>query len=388
MADRYTDIEKQVEQIVDNQDDKSITVPDTVKDQVAYKRYVKLKDAKSLQRDNRMITTSDVNLTIDPIGNLSRTEKLIVHLPSDEQDTILKRCKAIKVIYLKVGALKLKAYGMKRPRYHHTLQMGLLDERKSELIEYYGRMLTTKEVHKIITVEWGYEVAIETLRKFKKTYIDKIKDRQEHFQRDFNDIRLGHKKGRLEELVWMYNSRKQKYEDTETKTDYQLMLQTLRAIRDEVEDKSLRIDHNINAKLEITVNNHIQTEIMKGLTINDIIIARVAARMNINPRFLITRLHNSAYAKHSGFIRPDSDLDKQDVTYPSSIVYNWDKIEKQHKKYGDIGLDEAEWEEVTEPEKQRAGDLKDVLLAKILDKKSDLSTAKQRIVKNSDPKKE
>lgn len=383
MSKEYTDVNNQIEAMVAQGNDQSIDIPDTVKDTEAYLRYIKLKNSKSLQREPRMIATSDVNLHIDPIGNLNRIVKKISHLPSDEQDIIIKRVKAMKVIYLKIGALKLKAFGIKRPRYHHTLQMGLLDERKSELIEYYGRMLTTKEVHKIVTLEWGYDIAIESLRRFKKTYADKIRDRQEHFQRDFNDLRLSHKKGRLEELVWMYNSRKSKYEQTQAKTDYQLMLQTLRAIRDEVEDKSLKIEHNINAKLEITINHHIQNEIMKGLTINDIIVARVAARMGINPRFLITRLHNSAYAKHSGFIQPDGSLSDQEITYPSSIVYNWNAIEQQHQKHGDVGLQEAQWQDLTQPEAERASELKDILIAKILDKKADLSQAKSRIDKNT-----
>jgi hypothetical protein len=381
--DQHKEIDETVDKLTEGAESTEIVIPDTVKDPSSYKKYIKLKDAPALRYPQRLIETSDLNLTIDPVGHAGFIQKKIIHLPSDEQDAILQRVKGLKVIYLRIGALKLKAYGQKRPKHHTSLTMGLLDERASELIEYYGRMLDHKEVHKIVVTDWGYDVGVGSLRNFYKKYKVKIEDLIETFKRDFGDIRLTHKKGRLEELVNIYNARKIKWELSKSIKDEELMLKTLRAIRDEVEDKTLRIDHNINAKMEITINNHIQEEIMKSLTINDIIIARVASRMRINPRFLITRLHDSYYAKHSGFLRPDHSVQDEETQYPSQIVYNWNDIERQHKNEGDTGLELQKWEEVPQDKIIEGADLKSILKSKLLSKKDDLHNSKERIIKNT-----
>ena len=119
---------------------------------------------------------------------------------------------------------------------------------------------------------------------------------------------------------------------------------------------------------------------MKGLTINDIIIARVASRMGINPTFLISRLHNSFYASQSGFKRPDENVE---ILYPSAMVYNWADIRKQHAEHGDADSELAEWEDVTEKTTQQGGDLKAILLANIADKKEQVNIARDRINKST-----
>ena len=354
-------------------------MPNTVKDPDAYKRYLKLSKSPTLQRENRLIYTSDPNVVIDPVGHIRFVEKKIAHLPSDEQDKIIQRTRGLKVIFLRIGSLRQKAFGIPRPSHHASLTMGILDERSSELIEYFGKMLSEKEVHKIVTTEWGYDVSIGTLKHFRLKYKQEIEKIKEQFQKDFTDIRLSHKKGRLEELVEIYQKRKQKWELSDSQQNEKLLLSTIRMIRDEVEDKSIKIDHNINAKLELTVNNHIEQEIMKSLTINDIIIARVAARMNVNPRFLITKLHNSYYAKHSGFARPDNT--EQTVQYPSSIVYNWNQIGEIHKDKQDPDEQLKNFSE--DPASDKAKTIKQILQQKIKAKNQDISQSEQRVNDNT-----
>lgn len=360
-----------------------IKIPNTVKDKDAYLRYLKIKDADSIKRENRLIHTSDSKTIIDPLSYFPKIQKQVADLPKKEKDQVMKRVRAIKVITMKINSLKIKAFGLSKPNHHPDLQQGLLDERQSELIEYYGRMLSDKEVHKIITLEWGYDIGMATLKNFRSTHKNKIEKLKHQFQTEFDDIRLSHKKGRLEEMVWMYNDRKVKYETSKSQQDYRLLLSTLKQIKDEVEDPSLKIEHNINAKLEVTVNNHIQKELMKGLSINDIIIARVAARMDVNPRFLISRLHKSIYSKHSGFIRPDKDLKDQEIVYPSTMVYNWDEIKKQHKDGNVKDIEEAEWEDVSKSKQMTAQQIKQRMLDKIINKKDDLNQAKSRVDKNT-----
>jgi len=347
-----------------------------IKDKIAYDAWQKYQAMPALHYPERLIQTSDNNLVIDPFRPIAQIAKQITHLPLDEQDEINRRVRAVKIIHNKATNLKHKAFGIRKSNFVNQLNIGLLDERQAEIVALFGRMLTNEEVHKIITVEWGYDVPISTLINFKKRHHKEIKKAQSRFQQKIDDIRLAHKKGRLEELVYMYTSRKHKYEQTQSKSDYQLMLQTLRAIRDEVEDKRIKIDHNITAQLEITINHHIQDEVMKGLTINDIIVARVAARMNINPRFLISRLHNSYYAKYSGFVRPDDEQDE--VVFPSSMVYNWDKIKQQHKT-GDTNLELQKWDEPEPTVKKQAMTTKQRLMMKLRERKRNVEKAQARV---------
>jgi hypothetical protein len=364
----------------------SLVIPEAVRDIDNYKRYVALRDAPAIKLPGRLIQTSDPNTVVDPMAHLNAINMNISHLPSDEQDDITRRIKAVKVLHFKIGALKNKAYGLKRRHIHSSLSIGVIDERSSEVIQYYGSLLTTKEIHKIIANEWGYNVSIQALRKFKVKNADKIEVLKQEYVKDHTNIRLAHKKGRLEELQSLFIDRKNKYDTTKGREDYKLLLATLRLIKDETEDKTLRIDANISANITISIQNHINAEVMKGLTINDIILARVASRMNINPRFLIARLHNSMYASHSGFLRPDGDLENQEIPYPSKMVYNWETIKKQHDAHGDKNIEDAQWEDVPKDQLQPAQDIKQVLIDAIKNKQQSINIAQDRVDTNTTKK--
>ena len=60
------------------------------------------------------------------------------------------------------------------------------------------------------------------------------------------------------------------------------------------------------------------------------VLSRIAGRMNINPLLLLSRLANSRYAQFSGYsergLSPTNM--KDEIFYPSSIIYNWATIEE------------------------------------------------------------
>jgi len=371
----HKDVDKREQEILAKPEGALLVVPESVIDVESYKKYRALKDSKALLLPERLIETSDIHTVIDPMAHYVANTKKIAHLPSDEQDNIIKRMKSIKVLYLRIGALKKSAFGLKRRKHHPSLLMGLLDERGGELIEYFGQMLTDEEVHKIVNKEWGYEASLHSIKKFRlgnKELIDQAKDK---FVKDFSSLRLSHKRGRLEELQKIFIARKLKWETTKNREDEKMLVGILREIRNETEDKTLRIDANINANINVSIQHHIEKEVMNGLTINDIILARAASRMQVNPGFLISRLHNSIYAKFSGFAPKDEGV----VEYPSAMVYNWKEIKKQHDEVGDSDTELTEWEDVTDEKKTEALDIKDVLLAKLRQKKDDVSIAKDRV---------
>lgn len=375
----HKEVDKQEKALTKNAGNAQIVVPDGVRDIKEYKKYIALKDAPALKLPARLIETSDINTVIDPMGNMGAIQKKIVHLPSDEIDDITKRTKAIKVLHFRIGSLREKAFGIKKRKHHNSLKMGLLDERSSELIEYFGQLLTDQEVHKIVSTEWGYDIAVTALTKFRLRHKDKIEGRKQEYIKDYSSLRLAHKRGRLEELQAIFVKRKMKWDKSGNKEDEKMMLAILKQLRDETEDRTLRLEANINANINISIQNHIEGEIMKGLTINDIILARAAQRMNINPRFLITRLHNSFYAKHSGFLAPDGELNDQEIQYPSMMVYNWKDIQKQHDTVGDANIEDAEWEDVTDEQVGNADDIKEILKARIAQKQRNVAAAQDRI---------
>lgn len=356
-------------------------IPVGVKDVEAYKKYKSMEGHSMFVREERCFETSEGEV-LDPQASLGSINKRINHLSSEEQEKIVKRCRAYHHQMMRVTKLKTKAFGLDRRGRRNDLLMGMLDERSSELIEYFGAMYDVHEVMKIVKKDWGYNVTEYAMKRFAATYKTQIEAKQVKFQKDYSSIKLSHIRGRLEELADLFKKTKMRYETAPTKTDAELMLRILKQISDETGDKTLRLEANINANINLTINNHIQKEVMKGLTINDIIIARVAARMNINPRFLITRLHNSIYAKHSGFIRPDGALENQEIVYPSQMVYNWTDIDKLHEEKSDANIEDTEWEEVPLIKKQSAEDKRKAMLASLQERNADINQAKNRVRDN------
>lgn len=358
--------------------DKIINLP--IVDAQAHQKLTKLQQSAVLHLPNRLIETTDGDITIDPAVNMDIIEKRIIQLSSDEQDEIIRKVKSFKLIHTKLNRLRQQAFGIKKPKYQHTLMMGYLDERASELLEYFGQMKSDEEVHDIVLNKWGIDVAFKTIVAFRKRNQDRIIDLQKAFQANVDDIRLSHKKGRLEELQDLYIDRKQKYKMTEQRSDYQLLLLTLKQIREEVQDSTIRINHTINGRVELVLEHHIQQEILKGMSVMDIIIARAAVKLKINPAFIIARLHNSIYAKNSGMIRPDGDLYDQEIVYPSSIVYNWNDIEQLHSQEGDTDTELAQWEDLTDLQDKASVELiKKQLIDRINDKRANLDSSFNRV---------
>lgn len=366
-------------QIVDTQVGKEDKVPPGVTNKEAWYKWLELKNSILLSKERRVIQTSDPATDIDLCVPLNATRKRMAHLPQKEREDIEKRTKAYRVLTGKMSAMKNKAFGIKQKGlYSHSER--ILDPRVSEIVEYFGRFYSADEVLKIVRDDWGYPVSKSLLNNFRKAHIDKIQERQEEYKRDYSDIRLGYKKSRLEELEYIYNNRKNKYEVNHSHADEKQLLSIIKQIKDEVEVDTLRIEGNINHNLEVNINMHVQQEAFKEMTINDIIIGRVAARQNISAAYLIERLHRSFYAKHSGFGKTDGHVNDQDIQYPSSIVYNWSTIEKMHQKESHLIEEARRPKDIEDVEIiEETTTLKESLLAKVRSKKAEINKSQSRV---------
>ena len=154
----------------------------------------------------------------------------------------------------------------------------------------------------------------------------KIDELKKDWEQDYSDIRLGHRRSRLDELSWLYGKTKDKYKGYESREDAKLLLQILDHIKKEV-DGDLVINGKIQVDIEQTINLQIQIEMIKEFNITAFIIAKIAGKLNINPLFLMSRLAHSHYAKFTGFAAANKDeMTEAEIYSPTSIVYNWEEI--------------------------------------------------------------
>lgn len=351
-------------------------VPEGVIDVESYEKYVQLRDSDIMNKTEHH--TTDPNTVVNLRMSAYQLNKKIAHLAKDEQELIQSKATAIRKLSGTLLQLKKKAFGIRQGPY--GIQESILDSKASELLEYFGRFFSAPEVHKIVTLEWGYDVNLNTVELFRKRHMDRIKEKQEEYKRDYSDVRLGHKRSRLDELQYLYTHRKTKYEISENKDDYRLLLQTIEQIRKEVEGDKLTIDGHLQMDVEHTVNMHIQNEMLKHVLINDIVIGRLSAKVGIDPRLMIHKLHSSYYAKFTGFKRPDISLEDDEPIYPSKFVYNFDEIANQNKQ---LEKDDVRFLEaipvVEEDKKEHFKDVKQIMLEKIRNKQQQINGSQERI---------
>ena len=113
--------------------------------------------------------------------------------------------------------------------------------------------------------------------------------------------------------------------------------------------------------LNVEISAHIQKEVLKTINLKEIIIGRVAARMNYDPMNLIAGLHNSFYNK---FVPISGDFDPNaEIEYPSLINYDFAEIERKNAERDDIV--DVQAEPLNEQQEQKAKSVKELFLAKI-----------------------
>jgi len=300
---------------------------------------------------------------------------MIEGLPADEQEKYLKKKGVYDTLMMKANGLKIKAFGLYRAKSKDNASMTgkLLESRRLELIELYGRMFSVQEVHKIVVEEWQIPIAIEHLIKFRADNNELIAVKIENHRSTFSDIRLGVKRSRLEEYCWIYTEAKSKYINMGSREDLKLMANILAAIKDEVEVAQLNVNHSGTVEVEVTVNQHIQKEIMNGLGLRQLIVGRVASRMNVSPSYIITRLSQSYYAKFATTADETIDVSYEDVKYPTKEHYDFDQIKKLNaEQVGEVAkiVEVERSKAIRHSEPIKEAGVKEAMLSSIREQKS------------------
>lgn len=360
---------EQIEEIVDSE---------------ALAKYNELKEHDVLN-EYRKFQTSNPHLEVDVAASLYQLRKKCseYNIKKSELRYIETRHQLFVIFSNRLTGYKRQAFGITGKNALPERER-ILDPRKAELIELFGKFHSVSEVHKIVNQDWGIDISVNAVKDFRGKHIEQIKERQESYKQDFSNVRLGHKRSRLDEFSWLYDNTKERFERTRDRNDMKFMKDLLESIKKEVDGNVVTIQGDIKATIEHTLDVHINQEILPQLSINEIIISRVAGRLGVNPLFLLWKLSNSMYSQFTG-INPADGFDpyEENPIYPSSMVYDLAKLKSQNKERevedAEI-LEEVNSEkEMTDEQKTEAEKIKDALRKRLREVQQEKEASEKRI---------
>jgi hypothetical protein len=259
-------------------------------------------------------------------------------------------------------------------------KFNVLDPKKAELIAVFGKYNTVAEAHKIVTTNWNLDVSYATIERFRLENLEIIQSEQDKYVKDWSGLKLVYKKSRLDEYSGLYEDRKIRYEETHHRDDYRLLLQTLEAIRKEIEGDRLTVDGSVELNVQQTISIHVQQDILRNLNILEFIIARVAVRMGKSTSFLMERLEKSYYSKFTGIIQPDNNRDTDEIFYPSRELYDFNKIKTANEA---LSIQDVQPIVEVKPEIKQAGN---ALLQALMKRKRSIIESEKVILDSPPPK--
>lgn len=338
-----------------------IAIPEDVVDRKSYLKYYALSHNPILT-DRLQITSEGKEINIGWFP--SKLQEEIRHLPPKEQEVIMARKKRYMQLGQQRNLAKAMAYGHKglgHNKGNKTFADRADEALEEDVVTLLGRMFSINEVIRIIVEDNGIAITKARVQDIMKRNLVTIERKREEFRNKVTDVRLYNKRPRLEELAWMYSKMKMRYVAMNSVEAYNAMLRTLEQIRKEAEGDILNINGKVDVNLNVELQAHIQKEILKTINIKEIILGRVAARMNYDTAKLVAGLHNSYYAR---FVQISGDYDPNaKIEYPSLINYDFNEIEKRNAEVDDIV--EMKPEAVMAETHEKAQDIKSLFLAKI-----------------------
>lgn len=346
---------------------KRIAIPEGVVNPKEYLKWYALNKHPILASPNQTLSDgTEISIAMLP----HRLKKAIEHLSPKEQEDILDLKKQWIALNSKRNVAKAMAYGRmgclggRKPEEARAVQK--LSPFEEDIMELLGRMFTVTEVVKILGEDNGIMIDEDDVKRVLKKNIVEIERRREEYRNKITDVRLYNKRPRLDELGWMYSKMKARYIALNSIDAYNCMLRTLEQIRKESEGDILNVNGALDVNIEVQIQNHIQKEMMRTINLKEIILGRVAARMNFSLSKLIAGLHNSYYAK---FVGISGDFDPNaEMVYPSTMNYDFTAIERQ----SGTEVQDITAEEVTEQEKSSAERTREMFLRKIRKQREDL----------------
>lgn len=284
--------------------------------------------------------------------------KKISHLPKVEQKILDIKYSRYRSYLGKIGSRNRGVYGQ---------QKQVLNKYKEEVLELFGRMFTAKEVQSAIFDLYGHNITERVLYNFRRDSIEIVAAKIEKHQKTHSELRLAHKKSRIEEYTELYAKLKEQYLKSPKAQTLNSLKSVLEAIRVEV-DGDLVISGALEINLNQQINHHFQQEVYKTANVQDMIISRVAAKSRISPLLLMHSIQNSYYKNLND--KNVEDIDWEEHKYPSEQVYEYDKIEQQYEKRKEERSEFVE-KEITKKTSKITDEIVDSFKEKMLSKLKD-----------------
>lgn len=340
-----------------------IEYPEDVVNKQAYVKFLAY-DKHPDRRSNKVLTSEGVEVAINTFPHYLK--KQIEHLPPKEQELILEKREKYFKATQKRNIYHAQAFGRLGPGAKTRAAKENLEQNKQAALEddvvtLLGRMFSINEVVKIIAEDNHIPITKTFVQDVLKRNLTLIERKREEFRNKVTDVRLYNKRPRLEELAWMYSKMKMRYISTNGEGAYGAMLRTLEQIRKEAEGDVLSVKGALDVNLNVELQAHIQKEVIKTINLKEIILGRIAARMNYDTTKLIAGLHNSYYNR---FVQISGDYDEEaEMQYPSLVNYDFQEIERRNQERDDAK--EIAPEPITEEEHNEAQDIKALFLRHI-----------------------
>ncbi len=306
-----------------------IILPENFKDKALVARYNRLNKILS---DYGIYEASDGSRI--SMLNVPHNFKLAIrHLPADETRLLEVRYEHFKKLKPALGSLRRKMNKETGEDFE-----GLLELRKTELLELFGRYYSPTEIHKRLIEVTGVDVSFSSVQKFALKYKLEIEKMQIDWSKDHASVAIGKKRSRLEELNRILRALKEAESRAHNDKAALPFIKEIRAVleqaRKEIEGHQIKLDVHGRIDINATIASAQSVEQMYAeINWMNLLIARVSARMGINPLLLNHQLTNSWYSKMTGIKKTKSLMDEK-VDYPSKILVglDWNELKARAEK--------------------------------------------------------
>jgi len=302
-----------------------IEIPDFIQNPDMYREWYLL-DKFIETHPERIQVIPDKNgdpIHLDMTMSPAALRRKIQSRPKSEQDRLMEiSSKFRSLIARKANATR---------KWNLTIQKGnVLDVKKTEILEMFGRLYTIDEVHREIWERWGIKVNIATVTKFYHDNLSNIDKLRSKYEANYSDLALTKKKSRLDKLSSMFYILWQKFKEEEKVQQSVELRNILKDIKQEVEGELIRIDFNGKLDVDMTLNiNQKISDIAPKIPISALVVALVAAKAGLDPLKLMSKLASSYYSNLSGFGKNyNPDENPVDIR---TLIYNWDEIKHKHE---------------------------------------------------------
>ena len=335
--------------------------PEDVSNKSAYRDYLKVcQYLDSIDNTYYHELSDGEEVSVSLFGNIGHIHKFAekYKLSKEIHDALYDYAILVKKIIHVKTKFKRKAFNV-----IGGSRVPVLDKRRSEIIEMYGRLMTSSEILEYVNKTWGLGVTLGQLGRFYTSNYAEISKLREDYESSYTDISLTKKRGRLDKKAYRHAILTKKFKEEGGSINISRELGNLEEqIRKEVEGEFIRLDINgqIDVNATISVNKKL-SEVQREIPVNELVVGLVAAKQGINPLQLMSSLSSSIYSKFSGFGVQHAEVEEEPEQL-LNLSYNWKDIEKMHKKEKEQNAEVVDFEEIKEDEEREVETKKEQLL--------------------------